>query len=85
MQPIREPSPIEIENYSRIPRITVSPTGGYGEVSNTEQADSSNMSKLNLSKSYAHGLSNSAETVRFFIVLFFVNHRTRTKSDHLRG
>lgn len=70
MQPIREPSPIE--NYSRVPQITVSQTAGYVEDQQDEPYDSrspSNMSKLNLSKSYAHGLSNSAETVRFFLAL----------------
>lgn len=80
MQPIREPSPIEIEDFSRIPQITVSQTAGFSEVSRMEQLDasntSSNMLKLNLSKSYAHGLSNSAETVRFF--QFFEQNKKRS-------
>lgn len=79
MQPIREPSPIE--NYSRIPQITVSQTAGYGEDQQREASDSRTSSnKLNLSKSYAHGLSNSAETVRIFIALWNFPNKTKKRS-----
>lgn len=83
MQPIREPSPIEIENYSRIPQIRVSETAG--ERSNNYRAEQeenntaqNNMAKLNLSKSYAHGLSNSAETVRFFSIFLILWKKTKS-------
>lgn len=86
MQPIRDPSPIEIENYSCIPQITVSQTGGYAEDQRKDSVDSrtsNSGAKLNLSRSYTHGLSNSAETVRFFTALFKV-FRTKQQDDHLR-